>query len=130
MLGKSFLDSNILIYCCSKTESEKREKALKISNEPGIIISTQVISELSNVLRKKFDLNWNQILDVIDKINSNFFVHINTFKQLNEAVKLLVFTTILSMIPLSFPRLLTISVTGFILKICSMNNKSNKNSLF
>mgnify|MGYP006277700821 CR=1 FL=1 len=82
MPGKYFLDTNVLIYCYSETEPEKREKALEVSNEPGIIISTQVISELSNVLRKKFELNWDQILNVIDEIKSNFFIHLNNFKTI------------------------------------------------
>ena len=58
MLGKVFLDTNVLIYCYSVDEVSKQDIALRLidKNSENSLISTQVINELSNILFKKF--NW------------------------------------------------------------------------
>ncbi len=54
MNGKSFVDSNVIVYGYSRFETAKREKALSIVSEPEAATSIQVLNEFSNVMRKKF----------------------------------------------------------------------------
>ena len=63
-----FLDTNILIYAFSEDEQDKRIIANKILLEENCLISTQVINELSNILYKKFKLDYQNALNVIDEI--------------------------------------------------------------
>jgi len=56
---QSFLDTNILIYAYSVTETEKKEKALQILGSPNIIISTQVINEFIWVMNKKYTVDFS-----------------------------------------------------------------------
>jgi predicted nucleic acid-binding protein len=52
-----FLDSNVLIYAYSDSDPAKRARARALADQPGAVISTQVLSELANVLLKKFGLS-------------------------------------------------------------------------
>ena len=49
-----FLDSNVLIYAYSASDPDKRDRARALADDPGAIISTQVLSEFANVLMRKF----------------------------------------------------------------------------
>jgi len=64
-----FVDTNILIYTLSEDEPEKRLTANKILLKNNCLISTQVINELSNVLYKKFNLGYQEVLNLIDEIS-------------------------------------------------------------
>ena len=69
MRDKVFLDSNVILYAYSKTEFDKN----KISNNlifsiENVLISTQVINEVTNILYNKFKLNTPSIEDVILEI--------------------------------------------------------------
>jgi len=74
MSDKVFLDTNLVIYSYSEDETQK----FKIANrllakcENHIIISTQVINELTNTLLRKFHLNVYEVKTVISELNSNF----------------------------------------------------------
>jgi len=74
MRDKVFLDTNIVIYAYSEDEPEKQ----KIANEvlerysDQIIISSQVINELSNTLFRKFKLNADEVREVVLELNDNF----------------------------------------------------------
>jgi len=72
MQDKVFLDTNILIYCYSVDEKNKQEKALNLVDKysENSIISTQVISELSNILFKKFKLSSIEIERTILEIDN------------------------------------------------------------
>lgn len=49
-----FLDSNILVYSFSGQDASKREIARTLADADGACISTQVLSELANVLTRRF----------------------------------------------------------------------------
>jgi predicted nucleic acid-binding protein len=49
-----FLDSNVLIYGFSEREPEKQRIARELSDADGAWVSTQVLSEVGNVLIRKF----------------------------------------------------------------------------
>ena len=76
MKDKVFLDTNIIIYAYSDDELQKQEKANAIIQEYDcqIIISTQVINELSNNLFKKFKLSAKAVEAVILELNDNFLI--------------------------------------------------------
>jgi predicted nucleic acid-binding protein len=77
MKDSSFIDSNILLYCYSKTEPHKRAKAIAVSEGANIFLSTQVLKEFSNVLSKKFNFGWDDITNAIDEVVSNYNIFIN-----------------------------------------------------
>ena len=51
-----FLDSNVLLYAYSETDPGKRARARTLADDPGAIISTQVLSEFANVVLRKFGM--------------------------------------------------------------------------
>jgi predicted nucleic acid-binding protein len=70
-----FFDTNILVYLYSIDEPEKQQAALKqIELAENRWISTQVMSELTNTLRKKFNLEYKQIGNVLTEIQASFQV--------------------------------------------------------
>lgn len=72
MHDKAFLDTNILIYAYSEDEPKKQFIALQLidSFEDNVIISKQVINELSNILLKKFKLGSDQVENVLLEIDN------------------------------------------------------------
>jgi predicted nucleic acid-binding protein len=52
------------------------------------IYSLQVIQELSNILNKKFQLNWGQILLAIEELVENYSIVTNNFQIVKSACKL------------------------------------------
>lgn len=72
MHDKAFLDTNILIYAYSEDEPKKQSIALQLLDnfEDNVIISKQVINELSNILLKKFKLGSDQVENVLLEIDN------------------------------------------------------------
>ncbi|MFM9970181.1 MAG: PIN domain-containing protein [Burkholderiales bacterium] len=56
-----FLDTNVLVYAYSAQDSAKREIARTLTEADGATISTQVLSELANVLIKRFGVPANEV---------------------------------------------------------------------
>jgi predicted nucleic acid-binding protein len=54
MPAEYFIDSNVLIYGFSGYEAEKQRIARALSEAKGAWVSTQVLSEVGNVLIRKF----------------------------------------------------------------------------
>ncbi len=54
MKGKSFVDTNIVVYCYSELEKDKKIIAQRVSLNPDTVVSTQVIQEFGNTMLKKF----------------------------------------------------------------------------
>ena len=72
MSDKVFLDTNILIYLYSEDERTKRSVARKLfSNHQNIKISTQILSEFSNVHYRKLKINPDEISEMILEISRN-----------------------------------------------------------
>lgn len=65
MNDKCFIDTNILIYAYSIDEPAKKEMAesVVLNDSSIVILSTQVINELINVLRKKKDMHSDQLIE-------------------------------------------------------------------
>jgi len=49
-----FLDTNVLVYAFSAQDAAKRETARALAESDGAWVSTQVLSELANVLTQRF----------------------------------------------------------------------------
>ena len=76
MRDKIFLDTNVVIYFYSEDEPQKQ----KIANETleqysdQIIISNQVINELSNTLFRKFKLGADEVKETVLELNDYFSI--------------------------------------------------------
>jgi predicted nucleic acid-binding protein len=69
-MKRVFLDTNVVVYNHTLTEPNKFEKAAELLLRVDGVVSTQVLSEVSNVLSKKFHFSWMDIRRVVDEINS------------------------------------------------------------
>jgi predicted nucleic acid-binding protein len=63
MIENIAIDTNVLVYCHSDDELEKREIALHLL-ELQPIISTQVLSEYLNVVKRRLKLPKEEILNI------------------------------------------------------------------
>ncbi|MBN8822191.1 MULTISPECIES: PIN domain-containing protein [unclassified Spirosoma] len=88
MNDKYFVDTNVLIYCYTVTEIDKKVKAQQAVTPIGRTISTQVLQEVANTLRRKFQKEWSEINAVLDEIIGQFVVHQNSKTTISEAVKI------------------------------------------
>lgn len=88
MSAKIFLDTNVLVYLYTATEPIKREIAVALAQDGEVWISTQVLQELSNILRKKFSLPWYDIVSALDEVGQNLIVFTNRPETIRDAVRL------------------------------------------
>lgn len=88
MNDNCFIDTNILVYCYTGDEPVKQQKALDIANNPDTFISTQVLTELSNTLKKKFKLDWKAVENVVSEVSSDFNVYVNKPATIERACKI------------------------------------------
>ncbi len=86
MNDRVFLDTNVLIYLYSEDEPEKQEKSKDIIVNYHCIISTQVLNELANVMLKKFSVNPNTILMIINEICENLEVNETSIETIKKAL--------------------------------------------
>ena len=78
----------MLIYLYSEDESEKADLAQQCAQEPDAWISTQVLNEVSNVLRRKQKQTYPAILKVIQELQGNFQVTTVTTQTIEQALLL------------------------------------------
>lgn len=68
MRDRIFLDTNILVYALLD-EGIKQQTALELL-QSGCVISTQVLNEFAQVARKKAKLDWQEITELSNAIQS------------------------------------------------------------
>ncbi len=85
MNDRVFFDSNILIYCYSNSEQEKRAIARQLIAENNSMISTQVLQELTNTLTKKFKFSYGEAAILVKESCQNNNLHINTEDTILQA---------------------------------------------
>ncbi len=68
MSGKTFLDTNIVVYLYSGDEPEKRAAALALIEQNNSVVSTQVLSELANTLSRKFRLPFDVVAQAVAEV--------------------------------------------------------------
>ena len=88
MNDNCFIDTNILVYCYADDESVKQQKALNIVSSSNTFISTQVLTELSNTLKRKFNLDWQAVENVISEVSSGFNVYVNNPDTIQQACQI------------------------------------------
>lgn len=88
MKDKSFIDTNIPLYCYSSTEPEKQRRAIEISGGNQVHSSAHVLKEFANILFKKFRVNWNLIEKAVEEFTGNYLVAINTPETISKACQL------------------------------------------
>lgn len=89
MNAKIFFDTNLLVYLYSEDESEKQARVLShIKESENRLVSTQVLNELSNTLRKKFKLDYGDIARVIVEIRANFEITTVQVQTIEYALKI------------------------------------------
>lgn len=68
MSGKTFLDTNIVVYLYSGDEPEKQAAALALIEQNNPVVSTQVLSELANTLSRKFALPYDVVAQAVAEV--------------------------------------------------------------
>jgi predicted nucleic acid-binding protein len=82
---RKFIDTNIIVYNYAKVEPEKYEKASKTLLGTGRVCSTQVLSELSNVLSSKFRFTWPEIGAIFDEVVNALYVSTVSIATIEKA---------------------------------------------
>lgn len=89
MKGKFFIDTNILLYLFSDTESDKRNKVkafLKsISPQNPVTWSTQVIQEFYQVMTSKFGKDPQKVKSAIRQFSA-FELNVNNLETIEQAI--------------------------------------------
>lgn len=88
MSAKVFLDTNILVYSYSNSETRKQVIARTIIEETNSFISSQVLQELVNTITRKFGFSYAQAVDVAKECLQNNDLHINTEFTIVKACKI------------------------------------------
>ncbi|NCQ97900.1 PIN domain-containing protein [Microcystis aeruginosa] len=84
MPDKVFIDTNVLIYGYSEDEPDKRQQAIDCVRSGEAWISTQVLNETINVLKRKFSLSYSQIREAVQELSEGFpivLVSVNTIEM-------------------------------------------------
>ncbi|AKV65343.1 PIN domain-containing protein [Microcystis panniformis] len=84
MPDKVFIDTNVLICGYSEDEPDKRQRAIDCVRSGEAWISTQVLNETINVLKRKFSLSYSQIRDAVQELSEGFpivLVSVNTIEM-------------------------------------------------
>ena len=88
MSGKIFIDTNIFVYTQSSVEIKKRNISTGIIENYDCHASTQVLSEVSNVLTKKLNMPVQEVKQIISAINENCTISIIDYETVQKALDL------------------------------------------
>jgi predicted nucleic acid-binding protein len=86
MTAKAFLDTNIIIYGYSQDEPEKQQCARECTQGNDVWISTQVLNETINTLKRKFSLDYPQISTVVHELTQQFQIAIVSLETIQQAL--------------------------------------------
>lgn len=90
-LGKSLVDSCVLIYLVDKCELEKHERAVKWFEEKSktkLYVTNQIIREFAWVCSRKSKLSAKEVIDYIDLFTARFLVLNDDFLDIKNAITL------------------------------------------
>jgi predicted nucleic acid-binding protein len=89
MPAERFLDTNILLYLYSEDEPDKRKLAQQLVQDgTPTRVSTQVLSEMANVLHRKFAVAYADIAVALREIRAACSVHQVTLDTIHLALSL------------------------------------------
>lgn len=86
MSDSIFLDTNIIIYSYSITDTRKQNIARKLISSNYTYVSTQVLQELFNTVTRKFKYPYDAALRVFDECINNNNIFTNTPDTIRQAV--------------------------------------------
>ncbi len=87
-MTRAFLDSNVILYYYTSNERSKARLAGEAGFRSDAIISTQVLSECSNVLSKKRKYSWIEIENVISELIDLFSIKTIGIQTVKKAIEL------------------------------------------
>lgn len=90
MRDKSFLDTNVFIYAYSKTEPEKKRRALEILRSEKVRISTQVINEFIWVMYRKFEVPREKLQIIGNRLLNKFELVLISAKTIEKALNIFI----------------------------------------
>jgi predicted nucleic acid-binding protein len=88
MKDRVFFDTNVLVYAHTDLDTIKQAKAQELIHNSSSFISTQVLQELANTLRKKFNHDWGDISKVLEEASSNNQVFVNTETTIQKSFEI------------------------------------------
>ena len=83
----AFLDTNILIYSVSN-DVAKKQRAIELLGNKNVVISTQIISESINVMRRKLNYDYSQIRRITDKFVEKTILYPITHDTIRRALNI------------------------------------------
>jgi predicted nucleic acid-binding protein len=89
MPGRRFIDTNVVLYLYSGDEPEKKAASeVVVRGVERAWISIQVLSELANVLHRKFKLEYPDIAAAVAEVRAACDVHVVTAETVAFALRL------------------------------------------
>jgi predicted nucleic acid-binding protein len=88
MKDKAFVDTNVFIYLYSNDELEKSKKCQRIFENYYCVTSIQVLNEISNVMLKKFKIDPEQVMLVLQEIENNCLVNLINMATVQKALQI------------------------------------------
>jgi predicted nucleic acid-binding protein len=79
-----FFDTKILVYAyCEEPRTSIARALLSEVPTKGGVISVQILTELANVLLRKFNLPWNEIERALDR-RASFMKHVRSISHFKK----------------------------------------------
>lgn len=89
MSDRRFLDTNVVLYLYSEDEPEKKAAAVSLARGmERAWVSTQVLSEMANVLRRKHGLDYLNIAAALGEVCAACNVHVVSAETIASALRL------------------------------------------
>ena len=88
MNGKTFADTNILVYAFSHSETDKQKKALALLDDCHLVISAQVIREFISVAMNKYGQPLEKIITHVNNISDVADIVNEDLELINKAVEI------------------------------------------
>lgn len=71
-MSQVFLDSNVVLYLLSADESKANKAEALLAQQP--LVSVQVLNEVTSVCRRKLNMPWPEIQDLLSALKANCMV--------------------------------------------------------
>ena len=88
MKDRVFVDTNVFVYTQSSVEPQKRSVSLKVLEQYDCCISTQILSEISNVMIKKLKMRIDEVRQVLAAVNAKCSVITIRYTTIQKALNL------------------------------------------
>ncbi|MCL2078377.1 MAG: PIN domain-containing protein [Oscillospiraceae bacterium] len=88
MKDKVFLDTNVFVYTQSSVEPKKRTISLNAIEQYDCVVSTQIFSEICNVMIKKLQMHIDEVKQIIAAVNDKCSVAVVTYDTVQLALDL------------------------------------------